>query len=84
MLERTFLMEELAPLSADLSSAGFAGLFALDYLEKGVISPEAWRTQQLTALDAAMAPHADLLLMIVPSVKQLVEASGKARINRLQ
>ncbi len=84
MLERTFLMEELAPLSADLSSAGFAGLFALDYLEKGVISPEAWRTQQLTALDAAMAPHADLLLMIVPSVKQLVEASGKARVNRLQ
>ena len=84
MLERTFLMEELAPLSADLSSAGFAGLFALDYLEKGVISPEAWRTQQLTALDAALAPHADLLLMIVPSVKQLVEASGKARVNRLQ
>lgn len=84
MLEKTFLMEELAPLSADLSSAGFAGLFALDYLEKGVISPEAWRTQQLTALDAAIAPRADLLLMIVPSVKQLVEASGKARINRLQ
>jgi hexosaminidase len=84
MLERTFLMEELAPLSADLSNAGFAGLFALDYLEKGVISPEAWRTQQLTALDAALAPHADLLLMIVPSVKQLVEASGKARVNRLQ
>ena len=84
MLERTFLMEELAPLSADLSSAGFAGLFALDYLEKGVLSPEAWRTQQLTALDAALAPHADLLLMIVPSVKQLVEASGKARVNRLQ
>ena len=55
MLEKTFLMEELAPLSADLSSAGFAGLFALDYLEKGVISPgTAWRTQQLTALDAAI------------------------------
>jgi hexosaminidase len=84
MLEKTFLMEELAPLSADLSSAGFAGLFALDYLEKGVISPEAWRSQQLAALDGAASPRANLLLMIVPSVRELVEASGKARINRLQ
>ncbi len=78
MLDRSFLMGELAPLSADLSSVSFAGLFALDYLEKGSPSPEVWRTQQLSALDAAAAPRADLLLMIVPSVKQLVEASGQA------
>jgi len=78
MLDTSFLMGELAPLSADLSSVAFAGLFALDYLEKGAPSPTAWRTQQLTALDAAAAPHGDLLLMVVPSVKQLVEASGQA------
>jgi hexosaminidase len=77
-LDTSFLMGELAPLSADLSSVGFAGLFALDYLEKGAPSPAAWRTQQLTALDTAAAPRADLLLMIVPSVKELVEASGQA------
>jgi len=78
MLDTSFLMGELAPLSADLSSVAFAGLFALDYLEKGAPSPTAWRTQQLTALDAAAAPRGDLLLMVVPSVKQLVEASGQA------
>jgi hexosaminidase len=79
MLDKSFLMGELTSLSADLSSAGFAGLFALDYLEKGANSPDAWRTQQLAALDAAASPRADLLLMIVPSVRQLVEASGKVQ-----
>jgi len=79
MLDKSFLMEELAPLSADLSTVGSAGLFALDYLERGATSPQAWRTQQLAALDAAAGPRADLLLMIVPSVKQLEEASGQAQ-----
>ena len=79
LLDKSFLMGELAPLSSDLSTAGAAGLFALDYLERGTTSPEAWRTQQVAALDAAVAPRADLLLMIVPSVKQLVEASGQAK-----
>jgi hypothetical protein len=60
---------------------GFAGLFALDYLEKGAPSPTTWRTQQLNLLDVAAAPHADLLLMIVPSVKQLVEASGPVQVG---
>jgi hexosaminidase len=76
LLERSFLMGELAPLSADLSSLGFAGLFALDYLEKGVPSPDSWRTQQLAAIDLAGAPRGDLLLMVAPPIRQLVEASG--------
>ncbi|HST10144.1 MAG TPA: beta-N-acetylhexosaminidase [Terriglobales bacterium] len=79
MLEESFLMEELGPLSADLSSLGFAGLFALDYLERGTSSPTPWRTQQLTALDAAAAPHGDLLIMVAGPVRQLVEASGTVR-----
>jgi hexosaminidase len=79
MLEKSFLMGELAPLSADLSSLGLAGLFALDYLEKGAPSPPSWRTQQLTAIDAASAPRADLLLMVVAPVRQLVEASATSQ-----
>jgi hexosaminidase len=72
-------MGELAPLSADLSSLGLAGLFALDYLEKGAPSPASWRTQQLAAIDAASAPRADLLLMVVAPVRQLVEASATSQ-----
>ena len=76
MLEKSFVMGELAPLSADLSTLGFAGLFALDYLEKGVPAPAAWRAQQLTAIDSASASKADLLLMVAAPVRRLVEASG--------
>lgn len=81
MLDGSFLMGELAPLSSDLSIVGFAGLFALDYLESGTPSPTTWRTQQLNLLDVAAAPHADLLLVIVPSVKHLVEASGPVEVG---
>jgi hypothetical protein len=35
-----------------------------------------WRTQQLAAIDLAGAPRADLLLMVAPPIRQLVEASG--------
>lgn len=76
MVDKSFMMGELAPLSADLSSLGFAGLFALDYLEKGVPSPDLWRTQQLAAVDLASAPRADLLLMVAAPIRQLIEASG--------
>jgi hexosaminidase len=78
MLEKSFLMGELAPLSADLSSLGFAGLFALDYLEKGAPLPAVWRAQQLAAIDLAAAPHGDLLIMVAGPIRQLVEASGTA------
>jgi hypothetical protein len=71
-------MGELAPLSADLSSLGFAGLFALDYLEKGAPSPALWRAQQVAAIDLAATPRANLLIMVAGSVRQLVEASGNA------
>lgn len=75
-LDHSFLLEELRPLSADLSTLGFSGLFALEYLEKSTPSPPLWRTQQAAMLDAAAGPKADLLLMVVEPIRQLIEASG--------
>ena len=76
---RSFLLHELAPLSENLSIAGSAGLAALDYLDKSEASPEAWRTQQLAMLDSAKAAKADLLLMVVGPVRQLIEATATSR-----
>lgn len=54
-----------------------AGLEALDYLGAGKPAPEPWVKDQVTLLSLAAKPHAELLLMIVPPVRKLVEAAQK-------
>ena len=78
LLAQSSLLRELAPVSEDLSTLGAAGLFALDYLDKGVPSPDAWRMLQRALVEQAKAPQADLLLMVVAPVQKLIEASGAA------
>lgn len=77
VLERSFLLREVAPLSEELSSLAAAGLAALDYLDKSEASPESWRAQQLAQTDSAKTPKADLLLIVVEPVRQLIEATGQ-------
>ncbi len=76
LLEQSFLLHEVAPLSENLSAVGAAGLQALDYLDKSEPSPESWRTQQFALVEQAKPPTADLLLMVVAPIRQLIEASG--------
>ena len=76
LLEHSFLLHELAPLSEDLSMLGLAGLSALDYLDRSEPSPELWRVEQLAIIERAKTSKADLLLMGVAPVQQLVEASA--------
>jgi hypothetical protein len=78
LLEQSFLLHEVMPLSENLAALGAAGLQALDYLDKSEPSPESWRTQQLTLVEQAKTPTADLLLMVVAPIQQLIEASGNA------
>ena len=76
LLEQSFLLHELAPLSEDLSILGVDGLFALDHLDRSEPSPEPWRVQQLSFIERAKTPKADLQLMVVAAVEQLIEASA--------
>ena len=78
LLEQSFLLHEVMPLSQNLSAVGAAGLKALDYLDRSEPSPESWRTQQLMLVEQAKTPTADLLLMVVSPIQQLIEASGDA------
>lgn len=76
LINQSFLVQELGMLSSDLSMLGSSGLFALDYLEKTSPSPAVWRSQQIALADSAASAKADLLLMIVEPVRQLIEASA--------
>ncbi len=76
LLSQTYLLQEDVPLSQDLSALGAAGLQALDYLDRGQTAPDVWKTQQLALIEQARKPMADVLLMVVAPVQQLVEASA--------
>jgi hexosaminidase len=82
LLEQSFLLHEVMPLSENLSALSAAGLQALDYLDKSEPSPESWRTQQLTLVGQAKTPKADLLLMVAEPIQELIDASGNPeRLN---
>jgi hexosaminidase len=74
----SFLMQEAVPVSQNLSALAAVGLEALDYLDRGQPSPDPWRAEQLARLAEAEKPQAQLLLVIVPSIRRLVELSAGA------
>jgi hexosaminidase len=73
---QSFLLTEIVRLSQDLTAVAITGLQALDYMDRGERAPAAWATQQFALLEQAQKPKAQLLLMVVPSVQKLVEASS--------
>jgi len=76
VLQDSFLLQELAPLSKDLAGLGAAGLEALDYLSSGSKPPPSWAAAQRAQLDNWKKPRAELLLMIAPQVERLVDAAA--------
>jgi hypothetical protein len=70
------IVQEVAPLSQSLSSISAAGLQALDFMDRGEKAPKEWETQQLAAMQQAFQPKGQVMLMVVPSVQKLIQASA--------
>jgi hexosaminidase len=68
------LREPLVPLSRALSELGDLGLSALDALDSPQSVNAEQRKQQLDHLQAIAAPHAELFLVVTPTVRVLLEA----------
>jgi thiamine monophosphate synthase len=81
LLTQSYLLQEDVTLSQNLSALAAAGLQALDFLEKGQPAPDTWKTQQLALIAQAKTRQADMLLMVVTPVQQLVEASAAPAHN---
>jgi hexosaminidase len=79
--EESLLLKEVAPISQNLSALGAAGLAALDYLERGEHAPADWVAQQLVVVEQAKKPQAQLLIMVVPSVEKLIQASAGVAVS---
>lgn len=81
--EESAMVKEVEPLSQSLSALGDAGLEALDYLDRGEKAPPDWEKQQLTMVEQAYQPRAQVLLMVAPAVQKLVQASAGEKPTQL-
>jgi hexosaminidase len=74
LMQRSFLVKEVAATSQDLSSLAAVGVAALDFAAKGGIAPEDWKKQQLAVVEQIEKPKSQLLVMPAPAIQKLVEA----------
>jgi hexosaminidase len=74
LAQRSFLVQEVAGRSHDLSMLGLAGLDVLDAMAKGEPAPESW-LPLLAIIMSAQKPEAQLLLIPAPAVQKLIEAA---------
>jgi hexosaminidase len=74
-MQRSALLQEAMPLAQDVAALAAAGLQALEYMESGKQAPEAWIKDQQALMDRAAKPRVELLIMIVPSIRKLVEGA---------
>ncbi len=76
LMQRSFLVKEIALVSQDLSAVAGAGLAALDALEHGGNADEAWKAQQIAVLKQTQTAKVQLLLIPAPAIQKLVEAAA--------
>jgi hexosaminidase len=75
LAENNPLLQEIVPVSQNLSAVAATGMQALRYLGAGGRAPALWREQQLAFLKEAQKPQAEMLNTLAPSVQKLVEAT---------
>lgn len=74
--QKSFLANEAAATSKDLSAVANVGLEAIDYLAKGLAAPPDWKKEKLLIIQTAEAPKAQLLLIPAPAIAKMVEAAA--------
>src|SRR6266581_6030125 len=74
LLKRSYLTQDLVPVSHNLSEVANIGLQALDDLQKNRVVSADLRQRNIEFLQSAGKPHAVLLLMVAASVELFVQA----------
>jgi hexosaminidase len=83
LAQKSSFVQEIMPLSHDLSALAAAGLEALDYLDRGEKAPEAWKVQQLQLVQQVIQPKAQLVLMVAEPAQKLIQASAGEKPTEL-
>jgi hexosaminidase len=88
LLQQSFLLRELEPVSENVMALAAAGLQALEHLESGRKPSESWSREQAALLQRVdptqtetqrriQPPPAELLIMIIPGVRKLIAAANQ-------
>jgi len=77
VIDQAPMLQEIAPVAADLAGLGSLGLEALSYLSTGTLPPADWRDAAIAKIDQAARPHAAVEIAIVPSMRKLVIAAAE-------
>ena len=77
LIDEAPVLQEAAPLAADLSSLGTLGIEALSYLASGIAPTADWREVALSRIDQAARPRADVELAIIIPMRKLVIAAAE-------
>jgi hypothetical protein len=83
LAEKSWFVQEAMAQSQNLSSISAAALQGLDYLDRGEKPPAGWEQQQLTLVQQAYQPKAQVLLMICPAIQKVIQFSAGAQITEL-
>jgi hexosaminidase len=78
LAQRSFLVQEIIPVSQELAVAAKIGVEAMDYLILGTAADPAWKADHVAALAELSKPKAQLLLMPLSGIQKLVEATNAA------
>jgi hexosaminidase len=78
LLQNSYLLKELLPVSERLSLLGGVGLKAFDYIDKGERGTDSWYNEQNAMFQRGEQPSADLFLAVTSPVQKLVEASTRS------
>ena len=73
---KSWFVQEVMPLSQNLSTISAAALQGLDYLDRGDKPPAGWEQQQLTLVQQAFEPQGQVVLMVCPAIQKLIQFSA--------
>jgi hexosaminidase len=76
-IARSPILQEAAPLPADLAALGTTGLEALEHLSAGRTPPPQWLETKRVQLEQAAAPKAAVEFAVLPAIRQLVVAANE-------
>jgi len=75
----SFLLKELIPVSQNLAKLSGAGIDALTAIETRRKLTARVHAREIAIVDDASKPRAELLVMIAPGVRTLIDAAGSRR-----